>query len=251
MKTKTVRGVEIGSGKPKIIVPITGRTEEEITNAAKAVAEADIDAAEWRVDFYEEAGNSASVLTVLKNVREVLGNKILLFTMRTAREGGEAKITEPDYAVLLIAAAKSGYADIIDVEASSGAVMEIIEAVHENRCLVLASFHDFDSTPSKERIVSYLKTMQDIGADITKIAVMPKSEKDVLTLLEASVEFKKRYADRPFIAISMGALGAVSRIACEFSGSAMTFGVIDKLSAPGQLPADELARVINMLHSSR
>lgn len=249
MRAITVRSVEIGSGKPKIIVPLTGRTEEEILNSAKAIAGTEIAAAEWRVDFYEEAGNPASVLTALKNVRKVLGNKILLFTMRTAREGGEGRIPEPDYAALLTAVAKSGYADIIDVEASSSTVTDIIEAVHENGCLALASFHDFDSTPAKDRIVSYLKTMQDMGADITKIAVMPKSEKDVITLLEASVEFKKRHADRPFIAISMGALGAVSRIACETFGSSMTFGVLDKLSAPGQLPADELARAINMLHN--
>ena len=42
MKTKTVllRGVEIGAGRPKIIVPIVGKTEQEILDKAAELVQA-------------------------------------------------------------------------------------------------------------------------------------------------------------------------------------------------------------------
>lgn len=49
--------------------------------------------------------------------------------------------------------------------------------------------------------------MQELGADIPKIAVMPQSRKDVLTLLSATEEMASKYADRPIITMSMSATG--------------------------------------------
>ena len=42
---------------------------------------------------------------------------------------------------------------------------------------MIASNHDFQKTPPKEEIVSRLCFMQECGADIVKIAVMPQSKK--------------------------------------------------------------------------
>lgn len=50
--------------------------------------------------------------------------------------------------------------------------------------------------------------MQELDADIPKIAVMPQNKKDVLTLLSATEEMASEYADRPIITMSMaGAIG--------------------------------------------
>lgn len=78
----------------------------------------------------------------------------------------------------------------MDVEAFTGdeIVRKIIEKAHEHGVKVVASNHDFFKTPSKEEIISRLIKMRDLGADIPKIAVMPQSKKDVLTLLSATEE---------------------------------------------------------------
>lgn len=109
------------------------------------------------------------------------------------------------------------------------------------------SNHDFDKTPPKEEIVSRLVKMQEYGADITKIAVMPNTEEDVLILLDGSLEMKKGKADRPFIAISMGSLGMISRISGELFGSCMTFAAAGNASAPGQLNAEYMKVFLNRL----
>lgn len=58
------------------------------------------------------------------------------------------------------------------------------------------------------------------------------------------------YADRPLLTMSMGGTGTVSRLAGEIFGSCATFGTIGESSAPGQIPADELAQVLDVIHRS-
>ncbi len=92
--------------------------------------------------------------------------------------------------------------------------------------------------------------MQQLGADITKIAVMPQNKKDVLTLLCATEQMQCQYADRPFVTMSMGSIGSISRIAGEIFGSAITFGAVQKSSAPGQIKAKKLKQMLQMIHDT-
>ena len=73
----------------------------------------------------------------------------------------------------------------------------------QSRVKVVASNHDFHKTPAKSDIIYRLRKMQDMGADIPKIAVMPQNKRDVLTLLATTEEMVTDYADRPIITMSM------------------------------------------------
>ena len=86
-----------------------------------------------------------------------------------------------------------------------------------------------------------------MGADIVKFAVMPHCERDVLRLLDATLVMKEHHPSTPVITMAMGSLGAVSRVAGETFGSAVTFGTAGKSSAPGQIPADRLALILKSL----
>ena len=67
--------------------------------------------------------------------------------------------------------------------------------------------------------------------------------------LLSATEEAHRLCDRPLITMSMGPLGAVSRVAGETFGSAVTFGAAGKASAPGQIAADDLYRILSVLHT--
>ena len=112
------------------------------------------------------------------------------------------------------------------------------------------SNHDFDKTPSYDEILTRLKAMQSLDADIPKIAVMPTCKKDVLTLLQATNEMHETYADRPIITMSMAGTGVISRLCGEVFGSALTFGAAKKASAPGQMNVEDLHTVLTLLHKS-
>lgn len=252
MNTVKVRNIEIGAGIPKICVPIVGVTKEEILEAGKKIREIGADVVEWRVDWYEDIFSFEKTEDTMKHLREVLGDMPILFTFRTSKEGGEKAIEKDAYVELNKKAAATGYVDLVDVEVFTGddAVKEIIEAAHACGVKVVASNHDFYKTPDQDDIVCRLVKMQELGADIPKIAVMPQNKKDVLTLLAATREMVEEHADRPVITMSMAGTGVISRLCGEVFGSALTFGAAGKASAPGQMGVEELKTMLGLLHNS-
>ncbi|RGF62917.1 type I 3-dehydroquinate dehydratase [Ruminococcus sp. AM29-19LB] len=252
MNTVKVRNIEIGAGIPKICVPIVGVTREEILAAAENIKSTKADVVEWRVDWYENIFDFTKTEATMQALREVLGEMPILFTFRTSKEGGEKAIETEAYVELNQNAAKTGLVDLVDVEAFTGddVVKAVVEIAHENGVKVIASNHDFHKTPAKEEIVSRLRKMQELGADIPKIAVMPQNKKDVLTLLAATEEMVSEYADRPIITMSMSGTGVISRLCGEVFGSALTFGAVGKVSAPGQMRIEDLTTVLGLLHKS-
>lgn len=250
MNPVVIRDVKIGEGMPKICVPIVGVTKEEIINEAKNIKTIPADLVEWRADWFDGVWNFAEVEDVLKCLREELGNMPLLFTFRTAKEGGEKAIDDVAYAELNKKVAETEIADLIDVEifSTEEVVKDIIACAHKCNVKIIASNHDFQKTPSEDEIIVRLKKMQDLDADILKIAVMPNTSRDVVTLLSATEKMVSDYADRPVVTMSMSGKGVISRIAGEIFGSAITFGAAKKASAPGQIAVEELKNVLNIVH---
>lgn len=254
MHTVKVRNITIGEGRPKICIPIVGITTAEIIQEAEKIRQLPADIVEWRADWYEDLLDMEKMLQTLRSLRDALDDIDIpiLFTLRTAQEGGEMAIANQQYEAINTAAAKSGFADLIDVEAfmDSDTATRIIQNAHAASVKVIASSHDFEKTPEESEIIRRLCKMQELGADIAKIAVMPQSKQDVMTLLNASLKMYENYADRPLITMSMSGTGAVSRMIGEFTGSALTFGTAGKASAPGQIRAPELKEVLEIVHRS-
>ena len=252
MNPVVVRNVRIGEGIPKICVPVAERTEAGILKAAKEICGVPADIVEWRADWFESVSDPGKVTDILRKLREILDERPILFTLRTAAEGGEAEVRTDEYIRLNKTAAASGEADLLDVELFAGdeAVRELVADAHAQGVRVVASNHDFKGTPEKEEILRRLCKMQELDADILKIAVMPEAPRDVLTLLAATEEMTSSHADRPVVTMSMSGTGVISRICGEVFGSALTFGFAGRASAPGQVGAGDLNRILQLLHRS-
>ncbi|OAA93717.1 type I 3-dehydroquinate dehydratase [Clostridium coskatii] len=249
-----VRDIKLGEGIPKIAVPLMGRNDEELMSDIKYLKTINFDLVEWRIDYYKDVENIEKIEEVLSKIRRMLGKIPLLVTFRTAKEGGEKEITLEYYVELNKAIVATKNVDLIDVElfiGNSKVVKEIVDIVHENGVKVIMSNHDFHKTPSKQEIVSRLCKMQQLGADIPKIAVMPSTPDDVLELLSATNEMRRDHDQTPVITMSMGSLGVISRLAGETFGSALTFGSVKAASAPGQLQANELDKLLRIITSTK
>ena len=250
MKRIKIKELELGTGRPKICVPLTGRTKtgliEEAVNAKTSCA----DLVEWRIDWFDLVDDIEELSKTSMLLREILGSIPLLITFRTEEEGGAKPIEKEAYEALLMEICERQLADLIDIESMKGdeLVRRLVRKAKEQGIFTVGSNHDFDKTPSKEEIVGRLCKMQDLNFDITKIAVMPKKERDVLTLLDATLSMKEIYADRPFITMSMDKMGLISRMAGELFGSCLTFGKAGEASAPGQIDAGELCSILDLLH---
>ena len=249
VNTVNVRGLEIGTGRPKIAVPLTGAAREDLIAQANTLPGLGADLAEWRMDCFAQVENGAAVAACLRDLRRSLGEMPLLATFRTDREGGAHPLSAQSYAALNETVLSSGQADLIDVELFSDGdcVPHLIAAAHSAGVSVVLSSHDFEKTPPKDELVRRLCRMQELGADLLKIAVMPRCRNDVLTLLQATEEMLSRHARTPLITMSMGDLGMVTRICGGFFGSAVTFGAATQASAPGQLPLERLHTLLSLM----
>ena len=250
MNRVRVRQTVIGEGKPKIVVPIVAGTEAEEEEQVKEARQQKADMLEWRGDWFDGIFDWERVENVLRQLRKYVGEMPVLFTFRTANEGGEKEISRDEYRRLNIEVAKSKMADLIDVE---GVAFEnadsLIEELKKLGSKVIVSSHDFNKTPQKNEMIGRLCEMQKMGADIVKLAVMPQSVKDVLELLAATEEMNRLYAKQPIVTMSMAGQGVISRLAGELVGSAMTFGTAGKASAPGQIDVKELDFILTTIHN--
>ncbi|WP_373746792.1 type I 3-dehydroquinate dehydratase [Neisseria dentiae] len=249
MNTVKIKNTVLGEGSPKIAVPLVAKDSDGLQAALQDLQGLSFDVVEFRADFLERAADAGYVMDCLRQVRAALPDTPLLFTFRRAEEGGECPVSQEVYFGLVQAAIRSGLADIVDIELFAGdaEVKETVALAKAQGVAALLCNHDFYETPPKEDIIARLQTMQDWGADICKIAVMPQSPADVLVLLDATQTMFDRYAKQPLVTMAMGKIGVISRLAGETFGSAMTFGAAKKASAPGQINANDLRAILNIL----
>lgn len=249
MTTVKVRNIVLGEGLPKIAVPNVGVTEEEILASAKEIAAAKPDIMEWRIDYYE-AGikDNEKLIATAKALRDVVGELPILVTFRTKNEGGVLELGEDEYLDLVATVVTNRLGDVVDIELfhDEERVKDLVKQAHNYNVVVIMSNHDFEKVPAKDVIEFRLKKMAELGADVPKLACMPHSADDVLTLLSATNNARKALST-PIITMAMADLGKVSRIAGQVFGSCLSFGAVGKTSAPGQLSIEDLRNAENYL----
>lgn len=250
-KSITVKNITIGEGLPCICVPLTGSNLAELWEEAKAAAALHPDLVEWRADFFQKLFQPEEVKRTLKELCGILEEIPIIFTVRTSKEGGNLPVSPEDYIHILKDTAATGLPSLIDVEVFQLAPdqqQELISAIHQMGILIVGSNHHFESTPSNREMEEIFRKEDEAGADILKLAVMPKDYGDVARLLQVTGERSRSGQSKPVITMSMGEMGSASRFCGEIFGSAVTFATVKSASAPGQLPVGELRQMLSLFH---
>ncbi len=252
-KPITLKGKPIAGGKfPLICTPLVGRTLDKILAELDVVLPKKPDVLEWRVDFFEEIGDTAAVIAAAIAIKSKAGEIPLLFTRRSIIEGGEKiALNEGQVIALYTAVCQSKCIDLIDYEMANDAanIVRVRDAAKTNNIELVLSFHNFSFTPGPETLAAKFLTAEQLGADVAKVAVMPRDLDDVLTLLTATREASKKLRI-PLISMSMGPLGAVTRMIGGAFGSSLSFAVGAAASAPGQVPIEDLNTVLGIVSKS-
>ncbi|MCD8010978.1 MAG: type I 3-dehydroquinate dehydratase [Lachnospiraceae bacterium] len=233
-----VKGKVFGGEKCLSCIPMIPATRAALVEETKAVAAMKPDIIEWRVDYFEEAGDAAATADALKEISQYLAEIPVIFTFRHVCEGGAKEYPQDVRLATIRAALETGCADIIDIEACNEKefIAEVKALTVANNAKLILSFHNFQSTPSEDFIYSKLVEEKNLGADLPKLAVMPKDFDDVLTLMRATYRARTEAVDQPMITMSMGDVGKISRVIGDLYGSDMSFVVGQAASAPGQIP---------------
>lgn len=242
MNTIEIAGLRFGQGLPKICVPLTGSGMPALLSEIRAVADLPADLYEWRADSF--FGGFSDALAALK---EGLGEKPLLCTVRTEREGGGARLSPEEYERTLTGLLELGGFQLLDIEFSQGEdrVRRLAALARSQGIGVVVSQHDFEKTPAEDEMFHRLLAMKELGADLPKLAVTPRTPKDVLALLSATLRAAEKIG--PVITMSMGGLGKITRVSGGVFGSCLTFGAGQSASAPGQIETEDLRAILEDL----
>ncbi|WP_407636623.1 type I 3-dehydroquinate dehydratase [Acinetobacter higginsii] len=237
----------------KTIVPITAKTKEQAIAQAKVIAaNADADLAEFRIDLLNFANDSKQVIALGQELKQILGAKPMIATIRTHNEGGQLTISDADYGKTYQAYLQQPFMDMLDVEMfrDQQIVKNTVKLAHAKKVLIVMSNHDFQKTPPETEIIKRLLKQDELGADILKIAVMPQNKQDVFTLMNATLKVSQQ-SKKPLLTMSMGKLGTISRIATANMGGSFSFGMIGEASAPGQIDVTQLKQFLKTVQPTQ
>lgn len=248
-----VQGKPLAAGHlPAVCTPLVGRTREQILSEVAHVKVKQPDLLEWRVDFFSDIGDLSKVLALAAEIRLASGGIPLLFTRRSSREGGEFIAVSEEFVVAMVCAVcEAGVVELVDFEMACepAHIAQVRAAARAHGVVLVLSHHNFLLTPPRDVLKQLFAQGQQLGADVSKIAVMPQRLEDVLSVLSATLE-SSQSLDIPLISMSMGAQGVLTRLFGGAFGSAMSFAVGASSSAPGQIPIEDMGAVLRILAKS-
>jgi 3-dehydroquinate dehydratase/shikimate dehydrogenase len=201
---------------PKLCVTVAAPTMAELRERRDRVTDADL--VELRVDSVRDPSAAAALADRRLPV---------IFTCRPTWEGGWFAGSEEERKRLLVEAQTLG-AEYLDVEWRAG--FDDVIAGRGGKGVVLST-HDYDGVAGD--LESRARAMRATGAEVVKLAVMPKGLADNLALLPLTKD-----SAAATVVIGMGEAGLPTRILAGRFGSAWTY-TGDRI-APGQIPASEM-----------
>jgi len=213
---------------------------------AEPAAREDADAVEFRLDLATDP---------LDQLAAYDGDLPLIVTNRAAWEGGEA---DDEQRRLETLAAALDHESVAAVDIECGALDGTVGAAATDRArelrdtaraadvAVIASVHDFASTPPVEELVGLLETASDEG-DVGKLAVTAGDRSDALGVLTAT--HRAVAAGRTVATMAMGEAGRHTRAVAPLYGSAIGYAPVDPAgaTAPGQYELATLRRLVDRL----
>ena len=216
--------------QPVIATALTDGAPSGQARQARLAQQQGAEALELRADLLVDPAQVRAALTAVRAASSLP----LLLTYRSTTEGGKGAghgQGYEDYLASLLQLRPAVAA--VDIEMACPASKALVAEAKAGGYDVVGSCHDFTATPSAAQITQKLAQITAAGADITKVAYMPRTAQDVAALRHAAHDFADAYPHQPLIAISMGQLGAPSRTDLA---NCLTFATIadGAASAPGQ-----------------
>ena len=236
---------------------VVGTIVKDVKRSAEQGKAADADIFEIRIDLLlknepdfekylkTDRADSALYEKIEMWLKDAKEQKLpLIGTIRSKKEGGFFERSEAELFDLIRKVIPD--VDYIDIERKSLKKnrMKAVEIAKKSKTEIIISSHFFNETPTVEKMANVLTKSFESGADIAKIAVMPKTEEDVLKLYKAGLKAKEKGKT---CLIAMGETGKQTRIAAPLYGSVLSYGYINESAAPGQLKTNEIKNGFRIL----
>ena len=248
------QGTQLGGETPLICTPLVGRTRERVLAEAATVVAKKPDVIEWRVDYFEAIGDTTAVLDTAKALRAAVGDTPIIFTRRSIKEGRRADRARRRGVVRLYdAVGASGLVDFLDFEMGNeprARAPRASTSARKHGVRVILSYHNFAYTPGAGFPRPALSRSRATGCRCREGRGDAARRGWTCSTLLAATAHADAKARIPLISMSMGPLGAVTRMIGGVFGSSLSFAVGAASSAPGQIPIADLAVVYDVIRRS-
>lgn len=135
----------------------------------------------------------------------------------------------------------------IDIEADAEPLWRnnMIKIVNAANCGLILSRHYFTHTPPSSELKYVVEEMFGMNADIVKIASQVNKPSEAASLLGLYSDYSN------IIAIGMGQLGIITRLASPFLGAPFTFASFgdNPVTAAGQIEYNDMSDLIQKISS--
>jgi 3-dehydroquinate dehydratase-1 len=175
----------------------------------------------------------------LVDVKQLFAEPVKL--VATCRPGNR---TDEERLAALLAAIDAGAAYVdIEVDAAPALREAVVAAARKKDCRVIVSYHNFNETPLRHYLLQVIEECFDRGADIAKVICRVQGSQDCVRILSL-YESRKN-----LVALGMGELGVITRIAAPFLGAPLTYASLGtgKETAEGQPDLQTLRAVMKFL----
>ena len=237
-----------GDGTLLACVPLISKNLEALIHDAKETCLEQPDILEWRSDFFLSITQPDKVAQAAQALRQAAGDVPVLFTPRHPAENGQRELSDALKLKVIDAVVSTGCIDLVDLEMryEEDYIAQVRQITASKGVKLVLSYHDFTGMPDLAVIQSKLERAERLGADINKLALMPKDFHDVAVFCKMVCEAKASWMKNPIIASLMGDVGAVTRFAGGSLGSDMSFVSVTGVSGPGQMHISDY-RILNAL----
>lgn len=186
--------------------------------------------AEIRQDLCQFTHSQLKEISALK--------KDLIFTFRANSEVSDSiRLAQILKAIEL----NFDYIDI-DIHNDQDFIVQVKNALQTSQCKLIISYHNFNQTPTNQKLYDILLEAGEHEADIIKIVCYSHGARDNERIIALNDLSKK------FIAFNMGEKGQVSRAACLLHGAPFTYVAMEgKPVAPGQVDKKTMEAMLDIL----
>jgi len=241
-------------GRVKICIPVVGPGRDEALHQIHTAAPL-ADLLELRMDLIID-GNLKKLVHEIRNSFPPV--KIVVTHRRPEESGLQAasvnKLNEEERVAVLQEAVQLGV-DYVDMELSTPVelrdLLKVLIGKHSDRTKLIISVHDFSLTPYDDTLEDLWQACRDAGAGVIKIVTFAQTMADnlrVLRLIPWSLE-----KGQEIVTFAMGEQGKISRVMAPLLGAHFTFASLglESATAPGQLTAEEMVKIMELLGESR
>ncbi|MCH1503654.1 MAG: type I 3-dehydroquinate dehydratase [Verrucomicrobiales bacterium] len=171
----------------------------------------------------------------------------ILITVRDPVEGGLFNLTPQDRQQRMLDFLP--HTTLLDIEIRNlEAFGQVVSKAKSQGVSIVASYHDFLTTPPRESLDEAVQRGLAGGADIIKLAVTTENALDLHTLLQLQEDTRSQ---APLTVMGMGFLGMSSRVVAAQAGALLTYTYLKEANAPGQWSAHLMRHLFDELGIER